>query len=279
MSSAAPRLVITSVIPSPCATSTIDCAGRSAIGLLVRSWHVDVENTAAESCPSAGVYDAIDPAGHLDVCYSVFRDLVLQRCGYGFESGAGVTDGYLVDSWVVGATRAGIEIADAAGWEIEGDHVYDYSRARPVSGDALDVRRMYATTVADNYVEDFGGGRSPADGIHTTAQSGWGSVISGNKVFSRRGDKVGAFISVWGLSGSSHVAVTGNDVMGTGTGTGLAYHRNGNHLLVTSTGNQVVAVATPRFASTGTLTRGYLTASVPHSVTSSRAAGPAWASR
>jgi hypothetical protein len=235
---------------------TIDCAGRSAVGLLVRSWHVDVENTAVESCASAGVDDMTPPATSTSV-NSTFRGLVLQRCGYGFESGAGVTDGYLVDSWVVGATRAGIEVEDAAGWEIEGNHVYDYSRSYPVAGDAIDVRMMYATTVADNYVEDFGGGRSPADGIHTSAQNGWGSVISGNKVFSRRGDRAGEFISVWGLSGSAHVVVTGNEVMGSGAGTGLAYHRNGNRLLVTSTGNQVAGVASPRFASAGTLTGGY----------------------
>ncbi|MFI7589593.1 right-handed parallel beta-helix repeat-containing protein [Spongisporangium articulatum] len=164
------------------------------------------------------------------------------------DPGNAVTDWNLLDSWVAGSGQNGIRLENGAGWRVSGNHVYGIV----LSG--ISVDRLFGTTVADNYVEDFG---AAGNGIGVTVQGDSASTISGNKVFQYTGGG-GTFIAVRSVTyGTGNLAVTGNTVRGNGSGTGLSYQRGSNGLVVTSTGNAVAGVATQRNAGSGvTVTAG-----------------------
>src|SRR5581483_11426708 len=95
------------------------------------------------------------------------------------DSGNSLTDWDLLDSWIANSGQSGIYLENAAGWKIVGNHIYG------VPQDAIFANRCYGTTIADNYIEDFGGdgGANTWYGIACTVQGDVGSVIRENKVF------------------------------------------------------------------------------------------------
>jgi Right handed beta helix region len=124
-----------------------------------------------------------------------------------------------------------MDVDDAAGWTIEGNH------ALTTSGDGIFVARMYATRVSGNYIEDFA---DLSQGIDAQSQPNTASEISGNEVFNEASKAPGSFIRVTVARGAATVGVTDNVIHGVGLGVGLDYRALvGTSLKVTSSGNVV----------------------------------------
>ncbi|AGL13704.1 hypothetical protein L083_0194 [Actinoplanes sp. N902-109] len=162
------------------------------------------------------------------------------------DSGNSVTDWNLTDNWIASSGGNGIRTENAAGWTIERNHVYG------VGGTGIDADRLFATSIGDNYIEDFN-----TNGIGVTVQGDAASTISGNRIFHFSGSGT-TYLAVRQVNyGAGQIAVVGNTIRGAGTGVGLSYQQGGNSLTVTSTGNLVTGVTTARSVGSGvTVTSG-----------------------
>ena len=162
------------------------------------------------------------------------------------DTGNTVTDWQLLDNWIGGAGTDGIGLDNTAGWLVRGNHVYDVGRV------ALWADRLFGSSITDNYLEDF-----VESGIRLSLQGEAASTVANNRVFDFSGG-TGTFLETIVNYGTANLAVTGNTLRGNGTGVGLDYQRGpGTALVVTSTGNLVTNVATPRRTGTGvTVTAG-----------------------
>jgi len=168
-----------------------------------------------------------------------------------------VTDWTLTDNWIANSGDDGIHLDNAAGWMIARNHVYG------VPHDAIEARRLFATTISDNYIEGFGEAREAGTwhGIYATVQGDASSTVRGNRVhnFGLRvaegaGDVSYRYISLTTNYDLGVVAVTGNTVRGAGsvTETGLHYDAPpGTQLWVASSGNAVGGVGERRFVGEG----------------------------
>jgi parallel beta helix pectate lyase-like protein len=162
------------------------------------------------------------------------------------DSGNSITDWNLTDNWVASSGGDAIRMENAAGWTVERNHVYG------VGNTGIDADRLFATSISDNYIEDFN-----TNGIGVTVQGDAASTISGNRIFHFSGSGT-TYLAVQQVNyGAGYIAVTGNTIRGAGTGVGLSYQPGGNSLTVTSTGNLVTGVTTARSIGSGvTVTAG-----------------------
>ena len=221
---------------------SINCNG-AAVGLMLRTAQVDVENVQIDNCVYAGLEDTnIDAMGNAETGSSSdgdFRNLFIENCGDGFlvsDSANSVTDSVLDDSVISSSAHTGIDLGNSDGWVIDGNHLF------ADSGDAISASRMFATRISNNYIEDFAFGGGVADGIAATVEPGTVSEIVGNEIFNLS-KGTGDYILVNVDSGTARGAVTDNEILGNGSGGGLAYQAAGDTLVVTSAANGVADVA------------------------------------
>jgi parallel beta helix pectate lyase-like protein len=159
------------------------------------------------------------------------------------DPGNHVTDWQLKDNYIAGTGGYGVSLDNTAGWIISGNHIYG------VDGNyALRCNRLFGSSISDNYIEDFG-----TYGIVARIQGDAASTISNNRIFKFNGGS-GTFLLVEGSYGNGKVAVTGNAIRGNGEGIGIEYRKgNAASLEVTSTGNLVTDVTTPRLVGDGVI--------------------------
>jgi len=152
------------------------------------------------------------------------------------DPGNHVTDWQFADNYIAGTGGDGVSIDNTAGWLITGNHIYG------VDGQtALDMNRLYGSSVMDNYIEDFG-----EYGMYAAVQGGAASTIANNRIF-KFNDGTGTFLFVRGNYANAFVSVTGNAIRGNGEGIGLDYQRgSAESLEVASTGNLVSDVTVQR---------------------------------
>lgn len=225
-------------------------------GIVIRSWQTTVEAVTVQDAPKNGL--RITSASRNGTVLTntqvngTVRNVFVTNSGqngiYVQDSANALTDWNLQDNWVADSDLNGIRLENAAGWTVERNHVYG-NGASGISAD-----RLFGSSLSDNYVEDFG---SSGNGIGVTVQGDAASTIMGNRVFqfSAGGSTYLAIKQV--NYGTGLVSVTGNTIRGSGTGTGLSYQRGSNQLTVTSTGNAVTGVTTPRSVGAGvTVTAG-----------------------
>jgi hypothetical protein len=161
------------------------------------------------------------------------------------DSGNAVTDWSLTDSRVASSGADAIKLDNAAGWIIERNHVYG------VGGTGINADSLFATSLNDNYVEDFA-----TNGIGVSVQGDAGSTIADNRIF-QFGGSGSTFLAVKQVNyGTGQLAVTGNMIRGSGTGIGLSYQRGSNQLTVTTSGNAVTDVTTQRSTGAGVTVTG-----------------------
>ncbi|MEU1601982.1 right-handed parallel beta-helix repeat-containing protein [Micromonospora matsumotoense] len=156
------------------------------------------------------------------------------------DSGNSVTDWQLVDNWIADSGLGGITLENAAGWMVQRNHVY------AVGGIALTAERLFGTSIADNYIEDFVG-----SGLRVSVQGEAASTIAGNRVFKSNGG-TGTFVQIRVNYGTGNLVVSGNAIRGNGAGTGIDYQVGpGDGLVVAATGNLITAVGTSRRVGAG----------------------------
>ncbi|MGC7102140.1 right-handed parallel beta-helix repeat-containing protein [Amycolatopsis lurida] len=162
------------------------------------------------------------------------------------DTGNSVTDWQLLDNWIADSGSDGIALDNTAGWMVQRNHVYG------VGGTAIAAQRLFASTVSDNYIEDFA-----TAGLQASLQGDAASTIANNRIFRFNGGG-GTFLSLGVNYGTGNATVTGNAIRGGGTGIGLDYQLGGGTACqLASTGNLVTGVTTPRRVAAGvTVTAG-----------------------
>jgi parallel beta-helix repeat protein len=235
---------------------TVECNGSgSTDGLIVLNWHASVEGVDVNGCGGSGIVDTnTTAAGRTITNTSVnsrFDNNFISNSGrYGFEvrdTGNPVTDGFLDDNQIASSGRDAIYLANAAGWDISGNHVYGDGQ------DGIYANRLYGTTISNNYIEDFGGRQRSGTwyGIRGTAQGGVGSTIFNNKVFNDKGETPGAryvYVAITNTNyGTGYLSVTGNVIVGVKpSDVGFSFAGGAHTLVVASAGNEVGQVGTAR---------------------------------
>ncbi len=239
-------------------TVACDGSGRTD-GMIILNWQADVEHTDVTGCGGSGIVDTNTTANGTAITNtsvnSRFDNNMISDSGRdGFEvrdSRNAVTDGYLDDNQIAGSGRDGIHLANAAGWQISGNHLYRDGQ------DGIYADRLFGTSISGNYIEDFGAKQTSGSwyGIAATAR-GIGSALQGNKVFNDGGEAPGAtyvyiFVAAAG-GGTCYAAVTGNVVLGTRpSDVGFLFSPGSGRLVVASGGNEVGGVGTARRAAAG----------------------------
>lgn len=228
---------------------TITCDGSgSTDGIIIMDWQTDVQQVDVHGCGGSGIVDtSVAQDGKAITNTSVnsrFDDNFISDSGqYGFEvldPVNSVTDGFFTDNQVASSGAGGVYLQNSEGWVVSGNHLYGDG------GDGIDATRLYATTISDNYIEDFGVTMQSGKwyGITGTAQDRLGSVIEGNKVFNLASEPRGAshiYIAVTTTNnGTGYVSAFGN-VIATVAPADIGFYFNGapNALVVASAANQV----------------------------------------
>jgi len=235
---------------------TVACDGSgSTDGIVIMNWQTVVQQVDIHNCGGSGLVDtSVAQNGKAITNTSVnsrFEDNFITHSGnYGIEvvdPVNAVTDGFVTDNQIANSRTNGIRLQNSAGWVISGNHLYGNG------GDGIHAERLHATTISDNYVEDFGAaGRSGTwYGIVGSAQGGPGSAITANKVFNITGEQPGVgyvYIAVTTTNyGTGYLSVSGN-VIETVVRADQAFYFNGapHNLVVASAANQVSGPGTPR---------------------------------
>lgn len=235
---------------------TVACDGSgSTDGIIIMNWQTEVRQVNVNGCGGSGIVDtAVAQNGKAITNTSVnsrFEDnFISGNAKYGIEvldPGNAVTDGFATDNQIANTGADGMYLQNAEGWVISGNHLYGNG------GNGIDAERLYAATISNNYVEDFGATALSGTryGITGSAQGGLGSVIAGNKVFNDTGEEPGVsyvYIAITAANyGTGYLSVSGN-VIATLVRADKAFYFNGapHVLAVTSAGNQVSGPGTPR---------------------------------
>jgi hypothetical protein len=98
------------------------------------------------------------------------------HCIFNDDNGSKLTDGYMNDFTVSGATFNGAEFKDTAGWRITGGHSYTNG------GHGINLEGCFSTRISDIYVEQFG--TTTAIGTYTSGlrlsiTPGRGNTVTG----------------------------------------------------------------------------------------------------
>lgn len=246
-------------------------ANTGTIGLALQTWDSRVYDVKVQFTPGDGIRLSSVTRGGVSLAAGnnsvngVIADVFVEHSGGAgirvVDPGNHVTDWVLERSWISDSGGSGVDLDNAAGWQVRDLHVYESARH------AIDARRCYNAGIHDNYVEDFGIQGTVGTvyyGIRCTLQPGTPATVIGNKINYLYGTLPAAsyvYLAVEGQqAGASYAAVTGNAVVGRGTAreTGLRYALGaGTALTVASTGNLVTNVGTTRSVGTGvTVTAG-----------------------
>jgi hypothetical protein len=237
-------------------------ANSGSNALVIRSWLTTIEDLQIENAPADGIQitnlnkDGVtlkntQVNGHIS---NVFVTNSGDNGIHVVDTGNSVTDWSLLDSWVANSGQSAIYMDNAAGWSVRGNHVYG------IPEHAIYAKRCYATSIDQNYIEEFGGkgGDNTWFGIACTLNGGAASVISGNKVFMFAQEPASSnfvFIGVPQVNyGTGIVNVVNNTILGANgpQDIGLSYRINGGSgLNALSSNNNVQAVHEPRAVGAG----------------------------
>ena len=246
---------------------TVACNGSGTTdGIIVMNWQVDVEHVDVSDCGGSGIVDtsiAADgrPITNTSVNSRFDNNFISHSGGYGFEvadTRTAVTDGFLEANQIESSGKDAVYLQTASGWDISGNHLYGNAQ------DAINAFGLYGTTIADNYIEDFGARQRAGTwyGIAGRVTGGVGSTIARNKLSNSQGETGGASHVYVGIlqahGGTGYLSVTGNVIVGARPGdVGFSFSGSPGRLVVASSGNQVAGLGTVRRSGAGvTLTTG-----------------------
>jgi hypothetical protein len=228
--------------------------------LVIRSWLTTIDDVKVEYAPVDGIqFTSLSQSGTAlsnSIENSRVSNVFITNSGAnGFEvidPNNGVTDSDLIDSWIANSGQSAITLANAAGWKIEGNHIYG------VQQNGIYAQRCFGTAIKSNYIEDFGdAGGATYYGIACNLQGGVGSVIANNKVFMFATEKSsGTFIYIgvpWVNYGEGILNVHDNVIVGANTSNdiGLSYQATGTKTLLVLSSNNVNGVKTGRVLGAG----------------------------
>ena len=227
-------------------------------GLIVRSWLSVIEDLHIRSMSGDGLRLtnlSISDTGlrSTQVNGRIVNNFITGSGGHGIfieDSQNAVTDWILSDNWIASSGKDGIHLENAAGWYIERNHIYG------VPQNAIYANRLYASSISNNYIEEFGDSDVSGiwHGIYADIQGGAASSIVNNRIMNFNEDKNSSseyrYISLTVNYDTAMVVVSGNLIRSKGKprGTGLYYDAPANTgLQLVSYGNLVKDVIRRRF--------------------------------
>lgn len=233
---------------------TVACSGQgNTDGIIVMNWQADVQEVDVTNCGGSGIVDTSQTPNGATIgntsVNSRFADNFITGSGAnGFQvidHGNSVTDGFLLDNRIANSGGNAVQLDNAAGWNISGNHLYNDK------SDAIMANRLYGTTISGNYIEDFASQRTagPWYGITGTAQGGNGSTIYGNRIFNdlgETGDATHIYIGIVAVNGrTGNIAIYGNAIRGAGPrDVALSFSAGAGSLAVAVAGNVITQVGT-----------------------------------
>lgn len=233
---------------------TVACSGHgSTDGIIIMNWQADVQEVDVTNCGGSGIVDTSQTPNGATIgntsVNSRFEDNFITGSGAsGFQvidHGNSVTDGFLVDNRIANSGGNAVQMDNAAGWNISGNHLYNDK------SDAIMANRLYGTTISGNYIEDFASQRTAGQwyGIVGTAQGGNGSTIYGNRIFNDlgvTGTATHIYIGIASVNGhTGNIAIYGNAIRGAGPrDVALSFSAGAGSLTVAAAGNVITQVGT-----------------------------------
>lgn len=196
-------------------------------GLTLRAYWSSVSHMTVRNMTGEG-FQPTDIGLNGRIIASTCVEMYFDRCevrtcnGNAFhqiDSGSSqVTDGFIRDLIVQGigqssTTECGILLDKAAGWLVQGCHIY------AVNGFGIKALKGFGTRIIVNYVEAFGRSTTAPTGgmagIFLTSDTGYGNVIAGNNIELKAEDLVatGLYRGINVQTNTGHTAlyaVTGN---------------------------------------------------------------------
>lgn len=229
-------------------------------GIALRSWLSVVEDVLIENMGGNGILltnKSLNGTGlqNTQVNGRISGNFIQHSGRHGIfveDTQNAVTDWQLMDNWIADSGADAIHMDNAAGWFIQRNHLYG------VRGNAVYANRLWGTSIADNYIEDFGAAVNAGTyaGIVARVQGGSTSTIIGNRISSGapNPESTYRYIDVSVNYGTAVVTVAHNvlrtrderESRGGSRATGLYYDGGSHTLVVTSTGNLVHGVQTPK---------------------------------
>jgi hypothetical protein len=249
-------------------------------GLVLHSWLSVIEDVEVSNAPEDGIRVTAVGEDNSTIITNTqvnsrFTNLFVTDCGgdgIRIEDPHGsVTDSIIESSWIAESGQSAINMDDAAGWQVINNHLYGVQRH------GVYANRCFGTTIADNYIEDFGGMQQSEDsaegtaddkatfyGIACTVQGGATSVIRNNKVLMMGGKARNAsiversefvYIGIPQVNyGEGIINVIGNAIRGANStaDVGLSYaaRKAGTELVMISALNLVEGVGVKRVVAT-----------------------------
>lgn len=198
--------------------------GSTTSGIVLRSWSSLVDNVHVRGVGQDGIQVSnLGADGRTELTSTLVNGTIsnsfIEFAGrHGIAAieadGNGVTDWRLLNNAVASSGQDGIHLENSAGWMVSHNHVYGSQH------NAILADHAWATTIDDNYVEDFGRTSQDATycGIYLRLQGdASGSTITSNRVFSfnaaaRDPGSAYHFIEVTGKYGDGAAVVNGNMV-------------------------------------------------------------------
>jgi hypothetical protein len=249
----------------------VNCDSTATDGLVLMAWQVNVNHVDVTGCASGIVDTNTDaagtaiPSGHTSVNSRFDDNFIQNSADYGFyvdDTANAVTDGFFDDNQVANSGENAVELTNAAGWNVVGNHLYGDTQ------DGIYASRLWGATISDNYIEDFGDSQSSGTwyGIAASNQCGIGSTIDDNMIFNDGGETSGGTYEYLGVSQNSsgcagYLTVNGNtiyDQTSANQATGMDFqgNRSAGSLTIGSAGNIIRGVATARTTSGSDVTIG-----------------------
>jgi hypothetical protein len=163
----------------------------------------------------------------------------IKGVGTGIYSDGSATDGFIRDSLIYSCTGNGIDLQQAAGWLVDGNHLYT------VTGEAIVANGGYYT-ILGNYIE----GNQTA-GIHATLNTSFASaVISGNRINTKQNSSKGIRLDA---TTTSRVQCALNVLYATNSPTGTTgISVEGSNTIYGELSNNIVENYTTKISSTWT---------------------------
>lgn len=268
------------------------------VGLMLRAWNARIYDVDIFGAPSDGIRIS-NPSknGTLlrnTMVNSIISDADIEGSGGSglrvVDPGNSVTDWTIQRSWIGFSDGSAIETENAAGWTFSELHLY----ATPKH--AIDAHRCFGTSIANNYIEDFGAEGTPNQtyyGVRCDLQGEATTTISGNRIHrflpppdelarysqarkygmapperkrvfveARPKEADYVYLALDGVNyGTGHAAVTGNAILGHGgrRETGMLFKKgDGEGMSIVSSGNLIDDMGTRRTEGRGVrLTDGY----------------------
>lgn len=145
--------------------------GTSVRGLVLTNFWSRIEDVQVKNTTGHGIELNDTTRSGTNTITNSASENTITRCRFDNIAGDGIhqesnngasnQDGRISECYFSTITKYGIYLGRAAGWYITNNHLYT------IGYDAINLTSCYATTVAYNYVEDFGGQNLAAPGSPT----------------------------------------------------------------------------------------------------------------